>query len=120
MGKAAYDNTREIQDVLLQIGIPANLMGFAYITNAVQLVLADPNELQHIVKGLYVDVAGNCASTPIRVERAIRHAIHVAWEQGDIEFIEMLFRNSVNPLKGSPTNAQFIARMYYYFINNKP
>lgn len=120
MGKTAYDNTKEIQDVLLHIGIPANLLGFAYITCAIQLTLSDPNELHHIVKGLYVDIAENCQSTPIRVERAIRHAIQVAWTQGDIEYIEGMFKNSVNPMKGSPTNAQFIARLYYYFLNSKP
>lgn len=118
MGTIAYDNTKEIQDVLLQVGMPANLTGFAYTTRAVQLVLANSDELQCIVKGLYVHIANDCHTTPSRVERAIRHAIEVAWSHGDIEFIQYLFRNSVNPLKGQPTNTQFIARMYYYFVNS--
>lgn len=118
MVQNAYDNTKEIQDVLLHIGIPANLSGFIYITSAVQLVLLDSSELHHIVKRLYVDVANNCNSTPQRVERAIRHAIEVAWTYGDLDYIDDLFKSSVNPLRGQPTNSQLIARLYYYFINN--
>lgn len=118
MVQNALDNTKEIQDVLLQIGIPTNLSGFAYITCAVQLVLIDSSELHHIVKGLYVDIANNCHSTPQRVERSIRHAIEVAWTYGDLDYIDGLFRSSVNPLKGQPTNSQFISRLYYYFLNN--
>lgn len=118
MVQKAFDNTKEIQDVLLQIGIPANLSGFAYITCAVQLVLLDSSELHNVVKGLYVGVANNCDSTPQRVERSIRHAIEVAWTHGDLDYIDDLFRSSVNPLKGQPTNSQFIARLYYYFNNS--
>lgn len=119
MAQVDYDNTVEIQDVLLQIGVPANLAGFAYITSAVQLVLADSNRLQNIVKGLYVSVANIYNTTPQRVERGIRHAIARTWSQGNVEFIHFLFKNSVNPLKGTPTNTQFIARLYYYFVNNR-
>lgn len=119
MALLAHDNTNDIQDVLLQIGIPANLVGFAYITRAVQLVLVDSSELQCIVKGLYVNIANDYNTTPQRVERGIRHAIEKAWSQGDIQFIQYLFRNSINPLKGTPTNTQFIARLYYYFVNNR-
>lgn len=118
MAQVDYDNTSEIQDVLLQIGVPANLAGFAYITSAVQLVLADSNRLQNIVKGLYVSVATIYNTTPQRVERGIRHAISRAWIQGDMEYIHFLFKNSVNPMKGTPTNTQFIARLYYYFVNS--
>ena len=118
MTQLDYDNTNEIQELLLQIGMPANLAGFAYITSAVQLVLADSNRLQCIVKGLYSSVANTYDTTPQRVERGIRHAIAKAWSQGDIEFIQFLFRNSIDPMKGTPTNTQFIARLYYYFANN--
>lgn len=118
METTVYDNTKEIHDVLLQIGMPANLIGFAYATRAVQLVLANSDELQCIVRGLYVHVANDCNTTPQRVERALRHAIGVTWSHGDVEFIQALFKNSVNPLKGQPTNTQFIARLYYYFANS--
>jgi two-component system response regulator (stage 0 sporulation protein A) len=119
MGKTAYDNTKEIQDVLLQIGMPANLLGFAYLTKAVQMSLENPELLHHIMKGLYTEVATEYHSTPIKVERTMRHAIEVAWTYGDLEFIDLLFRSSVNPLKGQPTNSQFIARLFYYFNNSQ-
>lgn len=119
MGKTAYDNTKEIQDVLLHIGIPANLLGFAYLTRAVQVSLRNPDILHHIMNGLYADVANEYHSTPMKVERTMRHAIEVAWTYGDLEFIDELFQSSVNPLKGQPTNSQFIARLYYYFNNTQ-
>ena len=119
MGKAAYDRTKEIQDVLLQIGMPANLMGFAYLTRAIQVALEDPDALHHIMNKLYVEVAEDYHSTPSRVERTIRSAIEVAWTYGDLDYIDSLFKNSVNPMKGQPTNSQLIARLYYYFNNSQ-
>ena len=119
MGKTAYDNTKEIQEILLQIGIPANLLGFAYITRAVQVTLIKPDALQHIMKGLYTEVANEYHSTPVKVERTMRHAIEVAWTYGNAEYINELFKYSVNPLKGQPTNSQFIARLFYYFNNSQ-
>lgn len=119
MGKAAYNNTKEIQEVLLQIGMPANLLGFAYFTRAIQVALDNPDALQHLMKILYAEVAEEYHSTPSRVERTMRNAIEVAWTYGDLDYIDHLFRNSVNPLKGQPTNSQFIARLYYYFNNSQ-
>lgn len=119
MGKAAYDRTKEIQDVLLQIGMPANLSGFAYFTMAIQRTLENPEAMQHIMKGLYADVADEYHSTTSRVERSMRTAIETAWTYGDLDYIDSLFKNSVNPLKGQPTNSQFIARLYYYFRNSQ-
>lgn len=108
----------DIEGTLLTIGIPANLAGFAYITYAETLVLEQPDYLHSIVKCLYYDVAKHFNTTPSRVERCIRHAIQVAWLRGDYDFITYLFGNSVDPMKGTPTNSQFIARMYYYFLRN--
>mgnify|MGYP003291668549 CR=1 FL=1 len=110
-----YD-AKEIQDLLLNIGTPTNLKGFRYITYAVQLILANPDTATiKIVDGLYVDVAKKYNTTASSVERGIRHAIGVTWTNGNLEYIYKLFRNSINPLKGSPTNTQFIMRLYYYF-----
>lgn len=121
MGTTAYDRTKEIQDELLRIGIPANLLGFIFLTRAIQATVDDPVMLHHVMKGLYADIAKEYNSTPSRVERAMRHAIEVAWTYGDLDHIDELFINSVNPLKGQPTNTQFIARLYFYFINeHKP
>ena len=111
--------TRDIQDVLLQIGIPANLLGFAYITMAVQVSLQNPDVLQHIMKGLYAEVANGYHTTPLKVERNMRHAIEVAWSYGDLDYIDNLFKSSVNPLKGQPTNSQLISRLYYYFNDSQ-
>lgn len=119
MGKTAYDNTKEIQDVLLQIGMPANLLGFIYFTKAIQVALEHPDALHHIMNELYAEVAEECHSTPSKVERTMRHAIEVAWTYGDLDYIDFLFKNSVNPLKGQPTNSQFIARLFYYFNNSQ-
>jgi two-component system response regulator (stage 0 sporulation protein A) len=119
MGKAAYDNTKEIQDMLLQLGMPANLLGFAYFTRAIQVALTKPEMLHHIMNGLYVEVAHEYNSTPASVERTMRHALAVTWMYGDLDTIDDLFKNSVNPIKGSPTNSQFIARLYYYFNNSQ-
>lgn len=114
----ALYNAKEIQDLLLTIGTPTNLKGFKYITYAVQLILKDPDTATiKIVDGLYVDVAKRYQTTASSVERGIRHAIGVTWERGNLEYIYKLFRNSISPLKGSPTNTQFIMRLYYYFAN---
>lgn len=109
-------SAREIQDVLLCIGVPANLSGFKYITYAVQLILANPEESTiKIVDGLYADVGRKYATNSSRVERCIRHAIVTAWQRGNMEYISALFKNSVNPNRPNPTNTQFLMRLYYYF-----
>jgi len=121
MGTAGIDYTKEIQDTLLRIGIPCNLLGFVFLTRAIQSSIDDPLSLHHVVNGLYTNIANEYHSTPGRVERAMRHAIESAWTHGDLEYIEKLFKNSVNPLKGKPTNMQFISRMYFHFANeHKP
>lgn len=117
-GHAEFYSAKEIQDLLLTIGTPTNLKGFKYITYAVQLILQDPdNATIKIVDGLYVDVAKKYQTTASSVERGIRHAIGVTWQRGNLEYIYKLFKNSISPLKGSPTNTQFIMRLYYYFAN---
>lgn len=107
----------DIQDVLLDIGIPSSLLGFMYITYAEQLVLSDPSYMRKITNGLYKEIAKKYDSTPTRVERCIRHAIEVGCTQGNTDSIYRLFKHSVNPLKGTPTNGQFIARVYYHLAN---
>lgn len=107
----------EIQELLLDIGIPPSLSGFQYITYAEQLALTDEEYLRHVTKLLYIDIAKKFRTKPTSVERCIRHAIGVAWTTGSIDQINSLFRNSVNPSKGTPTNSQFIARLYFYLAN---
>ena len=103
-----------IQEMLLSIGIPPNIYGYAYITYAVELLLKDSEYQHYVTKGLYVDIAKRYNSTPSRVERAIRHAISVAWLHGIAELIHRVFRNCVRPDRGVPSNSVFLARLFYY------
>ncbi len=106
-----------IQEILLSIGIPPNIYGYAYITYAVELLLRDSEYQHYVTKGLYVDIASKYKTTPSRVERAIRHAINVAWLHGNTDLIHHIFRNCVRPDKGVPSNSVFLARFYYYIKN---
>ena len=110
-------NVSEIQELLLDIGLSPSLIGFQYITYAEQLALTDEEYLRHVTKLLYIDIAVKYHTTPASVERCIRHAISTAWNHGSKEQINKLFRNSVNPNKGVPTNSQFLARLYFYLAN---
>ncbi len=111
-----FHSAKEIQEVLLTIGVPANLAGFKYITYALQLILANPETSTiKIVDGLYADVGRKYETKSSRVERCIRHAIIIAWQRGNMDYINTLFRNSVNPNRNNPTNTQFLMRLYYYF-----
>ena len=103
-----------IQEMLLSIGIPPNLSGYAYITYAVELLMLDAEYRHYITKGLYVDIAKKYHTTPSRVERAIRHAVEVAWLHGNMELINHVFKNCVRADKGRPTNSVFLARLFYY------
>lgn len=108
----------EIQDLLLDIGISPSLVGFQYLTYAEQLALTDEEYLRHVTKLLYIDIAKKFHTKPSCVERGIRHAINAAWNHTSPDQISKLFRNSINPQKGIPTNSQFIARLYFYLSNN--
>lgn len=103
-----------IQEMLLSIGIPPNIYGYAYITYAVELLLKDSEYQHYVTKGLYVDIAKKYGTTPSRVERAIRHAISVAWLHGNAELLHRVFRNCVRPDRGVPSNSVFLARLFYY------
>ena len=106
----------DIQELLLDSGIPTNLLGFAYITSAVQLALNNVEYTFRMTKLLYIDVAKQFNTSPKSVERCIRHAITVGWSCGSTECIDQIFKNSINPARGVPTNSQFITRLYLYFI----
>lgn len=101
-----------IHDLLLSIGIPPNIYGYSYITYAEELLLTE--EHPPVPKGLYLDIAKHYHTTPSRVERAIRHAISVAWLHGDMDTIDYIFANCVKPDKDVPTNSVFLFRLFYY------
>ena len=109
-------NEREIHELLLKIGVPTNLTGFMYLTTAEVMVLHDPTEL-YKVTALYAGIAKRHHASIESVERSIRHAIRVAWLNGNMAFMKDLFQYSINPVKGSPTNSQFISRLYFYLAN---
>lgn len=101
----------DVRRVLLDIGTPESLIGHRYLVRAICLVVCQPELLQMITKQLYPEVAKAFNQTPGRVERSIRHAIEVAWERGDLDTLMRYFGNTVSPIKGKPTNREFIARV---------
>jgi len=98
-----------VTEILHQVGIPAHIMGYQYAREAIVMVVGDMGLLQYVTKQLYPDIAKIFGSTPSRVERAIRHAIEVAWGRGKVDVIDSLFGYSINNHKGKPTNSEFIA-----------
>lgn len=111
--------TSRLHELLLEIGIPPNVYGYSYIICALQLIIIEPDYLHSVTKGLYIDIAHKFKVQPYQVERCIRTAINIAWLHGNIEFINRVFRNCVRPDKGVPTNSVFLARLYYYLLNEE-
>lgn len=102
-----------VQEELLHIGIPMNILGFRYLATAVTMVAKNPAKADAMTKELYPEVASAYGTTSSRVERAMRHAIEICWERGDLDYNSKLFRHSTDPGQGKPTNGEFIARLAY-------
>jgi len=102
---------QKISDLLQELGIPANIRGYQYLREAIALVTGELQLLKSITKILYPKIAKQYESTPSRVERAIRHAIEVAWARGNMEAINRLFGHTVDYRRGKPTNSEFIAKV---------
>jgi len=92
-----------------EIGVPAHIKGYQYLRDAIIMVVKDLDVINSITKQLYPTIAKEYNTTPSRVERAIRHAIEVAWSRGQIDTIDSLFGYTINVGKGKPTNSEFIA-----------
>lgn len=103
------DLTRKVTEMIHHIGVPAHIKGYNYLREAIILVVNDKLLIEAVTKSLYPQVAKTFQTTPSRVERAIRHAIEVAWDRGDIEVIQNYFGYTVSLTKGKPTNSEFIA-----------
>jgi len=103
--------------LLVELGVPARLKGHRYLTCAIQKAIEDSSMLEALTKRLYPSVAKTFDTTPNRVERAIRHAIEVAFVRGKQKFIEEIFGYTISDDKGKPTNGEFIAQITAY-INN--
>lgn len=99
----------KITGILHEIGVPAHIRGYHYMREAILMAVGNLDVLNYITKELYPTIAKKCATTPSRVERAIRHAIEVAWSRGKIDAIDSLFGYTVSNNKGKPTNSEFIA-----------
>ncbi|MBE6939343.1 MAG: sporulation transcription factor Spo0A [Ruminococcaceae bacterium] len=95
--------------IIHEIGVPAHIKGYQYLREAIMIAVNDMDVINAVTKVLYPDVAKRFATTPSRVERAIRHAIEVAWDRGDLETLQKYFGYTVNSSKGKPTNSEFIA-----------
>ena len=98
-----------VTDVIHEIGVPAHIKGYQYLREAIILTINDMEMINAVTKVLYPEVAKKFDTTPSRVERAIRHAIEVAWDRGDIEVLQKYFGYTVSNIKGKPTNSEFIA-----------
>ena len=98
-----------VTDIIHEIGVPAHIKGYQYLREAIILTIKDMDMINAVTKVLYPEVAKKFNTTPSRVERAIRHAIEVAWDRGDIETLQKFFGYTVSNIKGKPTNSEFIA-----------
>ncbi len=104
------DLTMEVTNILKRIGIPAHIRGFNFLREAIILSVSDENYINEITKSLYPTIAKKFDTTPSRAERAIRHAIEVAFSsRGNIGELSMYFGYTVDPVKGKATNSEFIA-----------
>lgn len=104
-----YNLEAEITDIIHEIGIPAHIKGYIYLREAIMMVTREIDLLGSITKRLYPLVAEKYNTTPSRVERAIRHAIEVAWSRNNVDTIKKIFGYTINSEKGKPTNSEFVA-----------
>ena len=114
----AYESKREymernletdVTNIIHEIGVPAHIKGYQYLRDAIIMSVNDGEMMGSITKRLYPTIAKNHKTTPSRVERAIRHAIEVAWGRGKMDTLEELFGYTVSSGKGKPTNSEFVA-----------
>lgn len=101
--------TEKITELMHEIGIPAKIIGYYYLRDAIIQAIKNPSALQGITKELYPTIAKTYGATSSRVERAIRHAIEVAWKKGDVNVLREYFSNTVSDYRRQPTNSEFIA-----------
>ena len=103
------DLEQDVTGMIHEIGVPAHIKGYQYLREAIMMAVEDPVMISSITKILYPTIAKRFQTTPSRVERAIRHAIEVAWSRGRTETLDTLFGYTIDTSKGKPTNSEFIA-----------
>ena len=110
-GKSRREMSLEahVTEILHEIGVPAHIKGYQYLRTSIVMAAEDMEVINAVTKVLYPTVGKKYATTPSRVERAIRHAIEVAWTRGRVETIDMIFGYTIDQNKGKPTNSEFIA-----------
>ena len=99
----------QVTSIIHEIGVPAHIKGYQYLREAILIAVNDMDVINAVTKVLYPEVARRFDTTASRVERAIRHAIEVAWDRGDLDTLQKYFGYTVNSAKGKPTNSEFIA-----------
>ncbi len=109
MAPARRSMDYEVTNIIHQMGVPAHIKGYQYLRDAILLVISEVNLLGAVTKELYPMIAEKYNTTPSRVERAIRHAIELAWDRGNVELMSRYFGYTINLEKGKPTNSEFIA-----------
>lgn len=104
-----HDLEQDVTNMIHEIGVPAHIKGYQYLREAIMMSVDDPSMISSITKILYPTIAKRFQTTPSRVERAIRHAIEVAWSRGRMETLDAMFGYTIDTGKGKPTNSEFIA-----------
>lgn len=108
-GNTPPDIETQVTKIIHQIGVPAHIKGYQYLRTAILMTINDNDIINSVTKVLYPSVAKKYATTTSRVERAIRHAIEVAWDRGDIDTLNSYFGYTIQNNRGKPTNSEFIA-----------
>ena len=109
-GEKSQENLEAlVTNIIHEVGVPAHIKGYQYLREAIIMVVNDIDVINQITKSLYPKIAYKFNTTPSRVERAIRHAIEVAWGRGDQKTVENIFGYTISAAKGKPTNSEFIA-----------
>lgn len=103
------DLETQVTKIIHQIGVPAHIKGYQYLRTAILLTVNDSDIINSVTKVLYPSVAKKYSTTTSRVERAIRHAIEVAWDRGDVDTLNSYFGYTIQNSRGKPTNSEFIA-----------
>ena len=110
---------QRITKILHYLGIPAHIKGYHFIREAVEMVIKNPSIIGQVTKTLYPTIAQKFASSPTKVERAIRHAIELGWTRGDQQKMDEIFGYTISALKAKPTNSEFIAMIADYISLNE-
>ena len=106
---ASSDIETQVTNIIHQIGVPAHIKGYQYLRSAILMTIDDSDVINSVTKVLYPSVAKKYQTTTSRVERAIRHAIEVAWDRGDVDTLNSYFGYTIQNTRGKPTNSEFIA-----------